>query len=1385
MKRMPNPKAFVSLFVGAALLGAAVHFAHGYQLKRNADALLRQATRLEEDGKLNEAADALYRYVQFVPDDDAAYARYGLLVDKQAKSPKAIMRAFFVLEQVVRRNPDRSDVRRRLVSLAMTPGFDRFSEAFDHLQILLKGAPKDAELEEMAGRCEEGNRRYAQGVNWYARAVAHAPERVGCYVRQADLLRRHLDKPEQADAVMDQLVKANPESAGAHLERARYLQRLNRIDEAGKEIEQALRLTPRDVDVLLTAAAIALVKPGLDRDEAREQSRKHLLQGVAWHPKDGRLYEALARLELSADRRAQAIGWIQKLKPLSEAPDVLWALALLWIDVGEMNEAREAVERLGTLGFAPASLSYANAYIRVKESRWLEAIRAMESARPLLVRSPELTLRADLLLGHCYEQLGNLELQLAAYRHAVNVDPLSDEARLGLAAALGAIGRTDEALGEYRRLLPRRPGLRVAMLRLLLLRQAAAAPEQRTWAEIDELLDEAGKLSPEPVEVPVYRAEVQAMKEPGRLDKARAILEAARQKHQHEPALWIGLAIMMDRQGQSAQAQALLEQTAREQGDRVDFRLARARIIAQRKGAEAVKQLASLDQDLARFTPAEQGQLLDGMADLCFRIGENAAAESWWTRVAQMQPDNLRVRRQLLDLGIQAENAETVRRLAGEIRRIEGDDGVLWRYAEATHQVLLARQGQLHGLPEARTRVTEINTRRPNWSRAVLLQAQIEELQDHPDQALEGYLKAIDLGEQHPILIRRAVQLLFGRRRFAEADQILRRLQESNSGDFSRMAAEISLLNRDQERALALASKAVSADSKDYRDHLWLGQMLSAAKDPKAEESLRRAVQVGPEAPEAWIALVQFLAGQNQRAKAEAVIAEAQTRLPPAERALTLAYCYESVGHVEKADQQFRISLQAKPNDAATLQAVANFHLRRGEVSKAEPLLRKLMAPDTKASAAEEAAARRTLALALISGGGYRRSQEALELVNRNLAARKNTEDLRAKAVVLASQAATRREAIRIYEDLVNRQAATVSDQFTLAQLYDLEGNPRRASEAMINILAAHGDNPVYVAYYAGSLLRRQSPDQAEVWVEKLEKLRPNVWRTVELRAQVLKAKGQADQAVPMVEKFAESPEANLALVAQLLEDLGEPAKAENFYRKLAASGKTPDGALLLALFLGRRQRTSEALDLCEQAWRTSKPEAVADAVVVLVYAAPDGEKHHARASEQLAAARKNHPLSQAIAFQLANLWDLQGKSAEAETLYREILTKNQDSTGALNNLAWLLALRREKLPEALSLINRAIEIGGPDPGLFDTRAAVYTAMGNAEAAIKDLEASLAKAGSASGYFHLARAYALAQNQKAAKEAWNKAVAAGLNQRALHRLERSAFTQLASEFNRK
>src|SRR5262249_44691498 len=148
---------------------------------------------------------------------------------------------------------------------------------------------------------------------------------------------------------------------------------------------------------------------------------------------------------------------------------------------------------------------------------------------------------------------------------------------------------------------------------------------------------------------------------------------------------------------------------------------------------------------------------------------------------------------------------------------------------------------------------------------------------------------------------------------------------------------------------------------------------------------------------------------------------------------------------------------------------------------------------------------------------------------------------------------------------------------------------------------------------------------------------------------------------------------------------------------------------------------------------------------------------------------------------ELAELRDFQNKYTEAEDLYRQVLKSDRSNGTALNNLAWLLAQKPGGAAEALALIDRAIEVHGPAPGLLDTRATVNLARDRADAAIRDLEEANLESPGAPRLFHLARAQLKAKDRATAAKTFAEAKRLGFDPQQLHPLERDQARRVVSD----
>src|SRR5437870_2446979 len=161
----------VCLLGGCVLLGTGWYFLHGFQVQRHAAALLEYARQAEAQERFDRATRFVQLYVDLVPTDTEARARYGLLLDRIAQSPNARYVAMQVFDQVLLREPDRHDIRRRLIALAVELGL--FDDALQHLNVLVRTQRNDGELEHQLGVCLEARANYAEAKAQYQLAISH------------------------------------------------------------------------------------------------------------------------------------------------------------------------------------------------------------------------------------------------------------------------------------------------------------------------------------------------------------------------------------------------------------------------------------------------------------------------------------------------------------------------------------------------------------------------------------------------------------------------------------------------------------------------------------------------------------------------------------------------------------------------------------------------------------------------------------------------------------------------------------------------------------------------------------------------------------------------------------------------------------------------------------------------------------------------------------------------------------------------------------------------------------------------------------------------------------------------------------------------------------
>lgn len=1378
MRRQLNLKALLVVLLAILVLGTGLYFLHSYQVWHNAQSLLAQAAREQEAGHTDLSLRYLDTYLRFRPRDDGARERFADILSQSSQRLGDLDRVLYDLERLLRNNPDRHDLRRKAVEVAMRLG--QPDEALRHLEQLKKQFPDDAEVLEQMGQVQEKKLRFADAAKSYAAAVRKAPRKVPVHVAWAYLLQTHLDDAGRADEVIKEMRKANPTSTAALVAWARYHMAFKGSREREEAYRQVVQQASRvqDPELLLLAA-------DMEADHKQlSAARQHLQAGLKLAPSEYRYHQALARLELQAGNRPEAIRHLQEaMKNLPGDLTAVVSVADLALDAGATEEARRLRDAIERDERSAAILNYLDGRLHMAKQEHLQALEMFQRAAERLTMVADILKQAQLLAGECHRQLGNPDQQLASCRAAIQVDPTWLPAQLGLAASLQALGRTEEAARHYTTLADRSPTARLWGARLWLIVSGSSPKKSEGLAAAANLLE--GAPAPLRSSAEFRCLQVQLLLTQGKVNQACREAQEATRALPRDVAVWLARAEAVASSHNPAEVTDILDAAEKAAGRRAAIRLARLQHLHRNGKQHEVEGLLSRsEQECKAWDAEERDTWLRGVAAFRIRCGDPEGAYRSLAQLASRRPGEVGVRTQLLELLLARPDTARLDALVGELKRLEGEEGTWWRLAEAAALVLPRGIVDRSRTERARALLAEVSRRRPGWAAPLVLGGMLDEQEGNTDAATAHYQQAIELGERRPDVVRRLVGLYFHHRRYAEARTLISRVQMGpRSSGLGRLAAEASLSAREDPRqTLELAHQAVPANSRNYEDHLWLGEILWNLDRPaEAQKELHRAVELGLHHPEPWVMLIQFLATHQRREEAHKLISEAAAKLPTESAPLALAACWEAVGERERAAEQYRNALAAHPDDPALEQAVSLFHLRSGEMEQACGHLRKVLeAPG--ANAALVGWARRTLALALGSSGNYERSTEALALLKEG--AETSSQDRRARALILARRPGGRKEAIRNLEAAFLQVPPTDAERYLLGCLYAANQDWHRAREQFLQLLTSNtSPNPGHLATFVQLLMQQGELDDAAHWLEELEKQQPKELRTAALKARLLCCRKSSQQALGLLREAArkvESDPARQVALARVLEDLGFATEAEPFYRSYAqaCAGQTPAAMIPLISYLGRRNRLDEALRLCEQLQGKMREETMVPVWVACLRSGTPRAEQCRVVDGWVDAALRRQPDQPLFALARANLRDMQGRPEEAERIYREVLRHDDRNVLALNNLAALLAFRDKPDREALSFIERAIGVSGPVPGLLDTRAIVYLSQGQWEQAARDLEDVVSLEAAPASYLRLARAYLMAGDRRQAQAALRKARQSGVRLDDLHPLERPVYGEV-------
>ena len=650
---------------------------------------------------------------------------------------------------------------------------------------------------------------------------------------------------------------------------------------------------------------------------------------------------------------------------------------------------------------------------------------------------------------------------------------------------------------------------------MLLLKNLRTPAARRDWKPVEKALDAAEKALPDSPQVALLRAQMLLSQD--RPEDAEKLLRKARDKDFSDPALWRALTALADQRGDWDQAEKILKEGDAVFGDTPERRTAKAEHYVARYGKEAADRLQKLAENTQGYSEDQLLELWGGLLRAALQMDDTRLINLYSQKIAEKKPDDVDIRYFLFERALRSADLPAIEKALKEIERVAGK-GAYWLYGQA---VVLYLSGKDEKDANARTAkfqqalalLNKAQERRGDWSRIPLMEGGIYDALGKPDLALDNYRKAFDMGERNPRGTKRLVQLLMQTHQYAEADQLLGQLEQEQptlTSELNRAGAELDLQLGDYNRALDRARKGATADSKNYLDHLWMGQMLGvlgsqakAAKQDKksaellaqAEKAFRRAVELEPTLPQPWVALVRFYSVNGEVDKAEKAVEQAKLKIPVKDAPLALAQCYQAMHKPEEAEKQYEAALQTAPQNIAVSKIVAGFYAQIGKLPSAEALLQKIIDGKVPGETADVMWARRLMAQILRTRNGYDNLQKARKLLEQNLADDPSSADdnrLLAELNSTDPDRSHREKAQGYIKTLEENKKATPEDLLRLAYMYDSSGDWIKAANLYRTLIADNPKEPRYLVAFIEGLLRHKETSSVPMYLDRLKELAPS-----------------------------------------------------------------------------------------------------------------------------------------------------------------------------------------------------------------------------------------------------------------------------------------------------
>jgi tetratricopeptide (TPR) repeat protein len=324
------------------------------------------------------------------------------------------------------------------------------------------------------------------------------------------------------------------------------------------------------------------------------------------------------------------------------------------------------------------------------------------------------------------------------------------------------------------------------------------------------------------------------------------------------------------------------------------------------------------------------------------------------------------------------------------------------------------------------------------------------------------------------------------------------------------------------------------------------------------------------------------------------------------------------------------------------------------------------------------------------------------------------------------------------------------------------KNEPQQGLEVLSHYLSGYPDAREIRLQYARALLDRKQYKQSRAEFQHLADENPDnpdmayAIALISLQMNDLQsAESQLKQALSKGKKDQDT-------VQYYLGQLGEAKKNEDeaiaYYREVKGGEYQATAQIRIAYLLGKRGQLAEAREALSQVQVTNNQQRVQ---LALIEAQLLREANRFDEAYQiLQKASENLPNNQDLLYGTAMMADKIGKPEMFEQLMRKVIQINPEHAQAYNALGYGLLERNERIPEAVALVEKALQLAPDDAAIMDSVGWGYYRSGKLDDSVKMLRRAFAGNPDPEIAAHLGEVLWVRGDKQEAKKIWQDSLKA-------------------------